>query len=371
MPLIVEDSVKAYSEPLRNDSDADCSDVIGVDRLRRCAELASPFKSLASFRDNDQQRINPRGEEGQGDSDYGSSESSDQEGRLEHNAKKQLLHDAVSVARLRVDRCSTTEASEIEDSANEDDRVGSEVGKGSRFGSALFYHQHSEVLPAAPQQCRDASVETSCRPRQHRREEPHNIALRRKHLSSDTVRSKATRTSTHTDKDPGRQHHTSSASASTPCGLNDDHKTPPNLFEISGMSLHFKPNSDTAIAHVRALNPQSHAMAPIPGLETFGAEYQTVHWVQRTQESWLLVGFRNRTTEPISCTGRGRKSLGFEPELHISQDTTGLETSSAGNSSEEDDDHATGGVRGLSSREPWKESDNYRLLSYRDKEELP
>lgn len=50
------------------------------------------------------------------------------------------------------------------------------------------------------------------------------------------------------------------------------------------------------------------------------------------------------------------------------RDTPGLEPSSTMKSSEGENNEAAGDVRGLSLREPWKKSDGYQLVSYRDKE---
>jgi hypothetical protein len=93
--------------------------------------------------------------------------------------------------------------------------------------------------------------------------------------------------------------------------------------------------------------------------------------MQRTLEPWLLIGFRDRTTAAsMSRTGQTRRSTGLEQESSTSQETTGPEPGSTEDSSEEDDDLAVGEVRASSSRGRWKRSDEYRLLSYRDKEKM-
>lgn len=327
-------------------------------------------KSPSPFQENQHPRIFPRGRKRQDDSEIDSRRSSDQEGRLGNNSKRRLSHDTVAIPPTTVDHCSTTEASEIENSANEDDRVDSEVGKGNRVSSTLSYRRHSEVLSAAPQRCRRASIETPCRSRQSRRVKHSSTAPRKKHLNSDTVQMKATRASTQTSKRLRRQRRTSPAGAITPCGPNDNHKATRDLFEISGLSSHSRPNSDTVVAHLRALEPHPLTTASIPGLEAFGAGYQTLHWIQRTQESWLLIGFRDRTPAPLSHIGRTTNLSDLNPESHMSQYNTGLESGIAEDSSEEGDEYATYYVRGLSSREPWKESDDCRLLSYRNKEKM-
>ena len=121
-----------------------------VESAQGGAKLTSPSKSLAPFQGSDSSRLLSRDGDGQGDSDYGSSEFSDLESQSAYNVKRKLSRDTTTIPFPRGNQWSTTENSEAEDSVNEGRGVDSEVGASSGPASTLSYHRCDRMLPAGP-----------------------------------------------------------------------------------------------------------------------------------------------------------------------------------------------------------------------------